>query len=334
MGVTERNAPRCAAWCRKLDNRMDITLHLGAHRTASTCFQYYLRENAAALTAKGIGVWGPWRTREGVLSGVMRVASAGKSRGFQHKRARGRIGLALHRAEAKGLQRIVVSDENMIGALRCNLRDSKLYAAMGERMAWFDLAFDGRVSRVMLAIRAQDAYWGSVFACAVGRGHRVPGMDDLDRLVTARRGWRDVIGDLACAMPGAELLVLPHEQFGGLPEQKLSAITGLDNPPMAAAREWKNRAPSLAQLRQILKDRGDDPRVLPQGEGRWHPFDEAQTMALREAYADDLFWLRTGADGLATLIEETGIPLTGKTPQSAQTTRGQENNGIEHRRLA
>ncbi len=62
------------------------------------------------------------------------------------------------------------------------------------------------------------------------------------------------------------------------------------------------------------------------GEGRWHPFDSAQTAALREAYADDLLWLRAGADGLATLIEENGPGQAGEHPPAGQTTRGHAND--------
>ena len=50
---------------------MDIILHLGAHRTATTSFQHYLRANAAGLGAAGIGVWGPETTRDGLLAGVI-----------------------------------------------------------------------------------------------------------------------------------------------------------------------------------------------------------------------------------------------------------------------
>lgn len=312
---------------------MDITLHLGAHRTASTVFQNYLRENAKDLKQHGIGVWGPLRTRDGLLRGVIPLPGTSETPAEQFKHARGRILMNLMKAEARGLAHLLVSDENMIGAPRRNLRNSQLYGAIGERMARYEQAFDGRITRVVLSIRAQDTYWSSVAAFAVGRGHKVPRAADLDRLVTSNRHWRDAITDLAAAMPEAEILVLPYELYGGLPERKLSLMTGLTNPPMAYAREWMNRAPSLPQLRQILHDRGADPARLPEGEGRWHPFDHAQTMALREAYADDLFWLRAGADGMATLIEETRPEKMGKTPHQAQTTRGQP-DGIEERRLA
>jgi len=44
-----------------------------------------------------------------------------------------------------------------------------------------------------------------------------------------------------------------------------------------------------------------EPAELPSdGLGHWQPFTKDQTAALRETYADDLFWLTAGADGLAT----------------------------------
>lgn len=312
---------------------MKISLHLGAHRTASTVFQLYLRENARALLGHRIGIWGPLRTRDGLLSGVSPVSGSAERPARQLRAARTRILRALDGARARGLTHLVISDENMIGAPRRNLRDCALYSDLAERMALFERAFAGRVSQVVLSIRSQESYWSSVAAFAVGRGHMLPDAAALDRLVATERHWREVITDLARAMPRAVINVLPYETWGGLPERKLLLITGLENPPMDHAREWINRAPSLPQLRQILRDRGADPTRLPEGEGRWHPFDHAQTMALREAYSDDLFWLRAGADGRATLIEETLPDKTGITLHPAQTQRGQL-DGIEERRLA
>ena len=311
---------------------MDVILHIGAHRTATTSFQHYMRENAGLLRHLGIGFWGPRRTRDGLLTGVIPLPGCSTAED-QLSRARGRIAINLRKAEAEELRQMVVSDENMIGAPRHNLRSAKLYPAAGYRMARFDTAFAGRITRVVLSIRSQDSYWGSVLSYAVGRGHQLPCPQTLESLARGARGWRDVITDLACALPGAEILVTPHEVFGAMPEQRLAVMTGCSGLPMRHAREQLNRAPGLNALRRIVASGGGDPDLLPGAEGRWRPFGQDQTAQLREAYADDLFWLRAGADGLARLIEETGPQKTEQKPSAAQMTRGRT-HGIEKRRLA
>ncbi|NIY98686.1 hypothetical protein HC022_21390, partial [Salipiger sp. HF18] len=66
---------------------MDIILHLGAHRAASTSFQTYLRGADAQLAGQGIGVWGLWRTRKGLFHGLMEPGA----RPGDAQRAAGRV---------------------------------------------------------------------------------------------------------------------------------------------------------------------------------------------------------------------------------------------------
>lgn len=316
---------------------MDIILHVGAHRTASTSLQHYLRRNSDTLLKRGIGLWEPRHTRDdGLLTGVIPVPGP-RDPADQLRRARGRIALRLHKTEVAGAAVLLVSDENMLGASRRNLRDRALYAGAGLRMARFADAFDGRVGRVVLSIRGLDSYWSSVLAYSVARGHRVPLGPDTAALAANPRSWRDVITDLACAFSGAEIIVLTHEESAGRPEYRLAVMTGrpMVGMPRAHARDWLNRAPMLGDLRRAVAARGGDPLGLGDGadDARWQPFTPAQSAALREGYADDLFWLRAGADGLATLIEETGPAKAGRHPPAGQTTRGHR-NGTEERRLA
>ena len=49
---------------------MEIVLHIGAHRTATTSFQAYMRGNAPGLVQGGVAFWGPLRTRNGLFSGL------------------------------------------------------------------------------------------------------------------------------------------------------------------------------------------------------------------------------------------------------------------------
>lgn len=316
---------------------MDIILHVGAHRAASTSLQHYLRRNMAALADGGIAVWQPRTTRDGgFLSGVI-PAPGLRDPSDQLRRARGRIALQLHKVEAQGAAVLLVSDEIMLGAPRRNLRDASLYAGAGLRMARFANAFDGRVGRVVLCIRGLESYWSSVLAYSVARGHRVPARQDVAALASGARQWRDVITDLACAVPGAEIIVLTHEQSAGGMSDRVAAMIGRPKAalPRADTDDWLNRAPLLGGLRRAVAERGGDPCGLGDGadDARWMPFTPAQGAALREAYADDLLWLRAGADGLATLIEETGPAKAGTHPPDGQTTRGHR-NGTEERRLA
>lgn len=315
---------------------MEIILHAGAHRTASTTFQAYLAGNAAQLAGHGIGVWGPTRTRRGLLAGVNGGPGAA--------RARGRIALNLEAARRDGVRWLIVSDENMLGAPRANLREATLYRDAGARIARHVAAFGCRPRRIALSIRAQAPYWESCLAFAVMRGHRLPDAALLDRLVTQPRGWRAVITDIAAAAGGAEVLVLPHETYAGLPETRLWHMAGhAVLPPLTHAREWLHRRPDLPALRGALRDRGADPARLPGGQGSWRLFDDSQRAALEAAYRQDLDWLRAGADGLARLVQEdwAGTFLVrqkearqaGTTSAARRETRGQA-HGTDEGRVA
>ena len=305
---------------------MDVIFHIGAHRTASTSFQAYLRANAPELAAQGLGFWGPMRTRGGLFTGIIPSSTSPRPE-RQARMAKGRIALHSERARLNGMRQLIVSDENVMGAPRRNLRDRALYRGAGERMARHAAAFGGRITRVVLSIRCLDSYWASTLAYGVARGHPVPGPMLLAGLSQQRRSWRDVITDLSCALPGVELIVLPHETYAGLPERRLAILTGgAVRGPVKHARIWLNRAPDLGMLRQSLALRGENPAKLGAGEGRYDPFDAAQKARLRELYQDDLFWLAAGADGLAKMMTEKARNETGKTLQGATLTRGQDDD--------
>ncbi len=311
---------------------MKVVLHIGAHRTATTSFQYYLSENHARLRARGICATGPGQTRDGWLTGIVPVPKAGPAQA-QLDHARTRLAMHMSQLKREDLTHLVISDENVAGAARRNLRMGGLYRDLGERMARFHMAFDGALDRVVLSIRSQESLWASAMAYSVARGHSLPEAGFLEALSRAQRSWRDVVLDLACALPGVEIQVMPYEIFGGLPERLLEHMTGLSSLPRLHARAWLSKSPPLERLRRIVADRGGDPRLLPEGEGRWQPFAPDQVAALREVYADDLFWLRAGAEGLARIIEETGPVRTGNHSAPDGTTRGQS-DGTEKRYLA
>lgn len=329
MGVLTMSPVRAAL--HRAARFMDVILHIGAHRTASTTLQHYLRSNAGALRAQGVGFWGPMRTRQaGLLSGVMPVP--GGDPGAQLDRARGRIALQLETAARKGVRHVIISDENILGSVRRNLRQRRFYRDAGARLARFATAFDGRVTRIVLAVRRLDAFWASSLSYGVMRGRAVPGTDDLDRFVTQGRSWRTLVDEIATAFPGVGIQVHVHEELAGRPERRLwhmldGAVTG----PRETRPPWLNRASDLPALREVLALRGEDPALLPSGAGRWSPFDDAQAAALREIHADDLFHLASGAGGAVRLIKESTLQTGGMNPPDGAKTRGQDDDGQDGR---
>jgi hypothetical protein len=292
-----------ALWQRLGRTLMDVILHLGAHRTATTTFQNYMRDQMDDLSAEDVAFWGPRRSRKTVFPGLFRSMVATKGRNFA-RRAEGRVRMMCQQAQARGIRQLLVSDENLLGSCAQNLRLGRLYPAAGDRAARLAPAFGGRVRRIVLSIRSQDIWWASASAMVVARGHAVPSTAQCEAISRNSRSWRDVVTDLACAVPGAEIEVIPFEVHNGRPDQILQLALGADAPADDKLR-WLNRSHDVQGLRRMLNDQGSDPDLLPDATGRWQPFSAEQTARLRENYADDMHWLIAGADGLATLTQDT-----------------------------
>lgn len=294
---------------------MDVILHLGAHRTGTTTLQRYLAQHRGVLAAQGLGYWGPQRTRGGLLSGL--VPAACDPPGLK-RRALGRVRMNVADAQREGLQRLIVSDENILGGMRGALLGRALYPEAERRLSCIAPGFTG-LRRVVINIRALDCWWASVLAHAVARGHPVPGRAALERLVTSPRSWRHVIEDVAGICGDAEICVTTFEDMAGRPDRLAQVLAGTAAlMPPDRAREWHNRGRRLPQLRAALDGRPDAHR-LPGGEGRWMPFSPDMALALQQKYAADLAWLRAGADGLATLTEETPRGQDGPNPPPPPT---------------
>lgn len=308
-----------AAALKKARAVMDVILHVGAHRTGAASFQHYVTGNTEPLRQRGVTFWGPARTRRGLFDGLLPNPGVTQVR---QKRAMGRVRLNCAAQVRKGTQDLIVSDADMLGSVSDNLCHTRLYRGLGERMARVGAAFDGQVGQVFLTIRALDRYWASALAWALPRGGPLPNDAMLDRIVTQPRSWRDVVTDLSCAMPGAQILVMPFEQIAGRPHHQLEYMThGRFKAPEQGAGTWQGRSAWLPKLRNVVRDRGEDDKNLGQGNGHWTPFDTAQEAALKETYADDLFWLRSGADGLALLIEERAPDMAGELPGGTDEKR-------------
>ncbi len=307
---------------------MKVLLHIGAHRCATTSFQEYMRQNIGPIALQGVGYWGPNQTRKGLFQGVLPGPQAlpGKDPGL---RARGRVQLKLAAERATGLSQLVISDENIMGSMRQNLHIGGLYCDVGERMTRFAATFDGALTDVVVNIRSLDHYWASALTYGVARGFPFPNTHTLDRFAQAHRSWRDVITDIATALPDVNIWVQPFDTFGGRPDAQLNSMTGI-KAPRTHARIRLNRSPRVEELRTYLIE--DDAVKLDGMYGRWRPFDAEQIARMREAYADDVMWLVGGADGLAQLAEDNQDQAEETNTFRRTLTRGRPHD--QNRQLA
>ncbi len=247
---------------------MEVVLHLGAHRCATTSFQDYVQRNATEFARQGIAFWGPDWTRKTELNALKSLTPVAKER----------LQRNLQDYHDNGAKQLLVSEENFLGRMAQNLRQSKLYPDAWERAQVLASVFNGWVSKVVLNIRSLDMYWASVAAYMIRRGNSPVAPAHWKRIAGGERSWRHVITDLANGFPGIPVIVLPFEEFAGCPDAQMSAVT-------------QCIAPQLH--RDVWTNRDKNPR--PQG------LSQAQTLQLWSTYADDLTWLASGADGYADL---------------------------------
>lgn len=312
---------------------MDVTLHLGAHRCASTTLQRFLRRNVTALDDAGVATWDPHRTRGGLFNGlVQRPAAVTPKVARLGMRSCGIMAIEIERLRSGGYRDLVISDENMLGTVRANLVARQLYPDAASRLERFVAGVGPDPRRIGLAIRGYDRFWASSLAFCMAKGFPPPQPDQLKALAQQPRRWRDVVEDIAKVFPRSEIVVWPFERFAGQPEVQLAWLTGGLTIPAAAQarRDWLNRSLDCAALRRLLPS--DTP--LP-GEGPYLPFDPNACKALREAYARDLDWLRSGADGLASFhervdaVENTPI-ITSAFSASDRDTKGPSQGGSDN----
>lgn len=279
---------------------MEIFLHVGAHRTATTPLQRLLGRNQPALDRAGLSYWGPERTRGGLFHGLTAPGDAVLP--WQVGRAEKRVRLEVARLVGLGRSGLFISDERMLGSLRGVLDDMRLYRDAGARVSRCAAGLRDHRLTVGLTLRCYDTWWASVLGVRLTRGGPVPHPALCDRLITQPRRWRHVIADLARAVPEARLLVWTHEAMADRPDALIGRLTGLTLDLNGDRRARANPGPGAAALRAYLGDCGARPDAIRTASGRFMPFDPHQRAILRAQYAEDLAWLAAGADGLADYL--------------------------------
>lgn len=199
---------------------MDLTLHLGLHRTGTTALQQMLRRHAGRLAAEGTAVLGPRRLRDEALRAARRAWRSGEGRGASP--LAGVIADA-----AQGCGHVILSEENLLGSMHVNLREAALYPNAPRRLAELAAELPAAPDRIFLTLRDYAAYWRSAQAHVL--------LEGSERAVRAVRlvrasaeGWTPLLRAIRAAFPSARLLVARHRADAGFVPALATALLGTD----------------------------------------------------------------------------------------------------------
>lgn len=274
---------------------MDLTLHLGAHRTGSTAIEKTLLESRKYLRDQGVAIWPNEKVRRIKGFGVVGDGLNGFAAGVNFREIWDEV----------RVPRLVICEENMLGTMQDNIERAAFYPDVAQRMARYRDFLPGPVGRIGIGIRDYAGFWTSCYAYVLAR-KPLPGFSALRGATT--RGWCDLIGELRAVFPAAEIVVWTLEEakadlagvagrlagvpFGGLRPVTRAVNAALDPGYIPAMQALRAREPGMSE---------DMLRAELDGMARPAPFamfSEAERAGLAECYARDVAALVAGFAGV------------------------------------
>lgn len=304
---------------------MDVILHIGAHRTATTALQSHMANHRDELADAGVVYWGPKVARGGLFRGA--IGGIDQIMSWQQRRFNGRCAMRAEAVRLTGASHLIVSDENMLGSLRGTLEDTVLYQGAGRRISAHAGGFSHHRLTVGLCVRSYVEWWTSAIAFRLSRGGPLPRADLRENLVTQPRRWRHIVEEIARVLPDATVTVWTYEALGDKPHRVLEDLCGVATLPSRAKR--KNASPPPAQLRDLMLSCGIDPHQFNWPDGQFMPFTDHEVEALNAQYDEDLAWLANGAGGFADFIDAPATEMAEQTVDGRGMT-----DGGDHRNMA
>lgn len=194
---------------------------------------------------------------------------------------------------------VIVSEENLLGPA-FERSGAGLYMSAYPRLVEFHRFLGRSPQHIHLTFRSYDTFLVSAYAMRKIYGRRVPPFDDIrERLLSFRRGWPDLVADVARAFPGSSLRLTFVEQDSM--EVRVQQLVG----PELFARfrldgeELANRAPTVEAMQAAVGVRGAiarDALVARHADGtRFDPLSQDERARLSQRYDEDIGLLKSSA---------------------------------------
>lgn len=228
-----------------------LSIHLGAHKTASTHLQQALRARRAALDAAGVVYLGPAELRKGPLA--LGAVARGDGAAVE-----GQLRRALHVHLQLG-RRLLLSDENLLGPLlpQGHLPVEQLYPQAEARLSRILRAAGQEAATVFLALRDPAGFLVSSYSQRLMSGRLLPFQDFLAGRDLAQVRWSELVARLAALPKVARMVIWRFEDYPEVAPQVLAEML----PPSLAAQVRV----SMGRVNQGLSQAAHD--ALMRGKG-------------------------------------------------------------------
>ena len=259
-----------------------LTIHLGAHRTASSSTQMRLARMAEAGDLPGWQILPPRRIRSSFTRMIDGLAHApGLARPWFGHLFAGQV----MRQLSRGTDRILLSDENFLGPVDSSvLGGAGLYPRAAAHLTALRRMTAAHQPRVVLAVRSYADWWTSAYAMMSLR-REMPRPDTLVRhWQGAPRRWPEIAADIirlfgTCDVmcfealatdPHAHVRALVGERASRAPDLHLHESFSREALDRIAGAMAANRRPPRGESLQALRreDRGKDKLNLFTAEAR------------------------------------------------------------------
>lgn len=296
---------------------MQIGLHLGAHKTATTYLQRALKRQRGGLLREGVAAFGPDRLRGDLRLPSLAAPDSTPAAGFAALRE------AITAEHAAG-RRVLLSQENLLGTTRPGriARGAQLYPLATARLAAAMSGLGVTGAEVFLAIRSPLPFLASGHGQQAKAGRLMPFARYLDGVDPLALRWSELVARLAALDGVTQVIVWRFEDHEAILPAVLARMLGA----RAAARlrlpaRTSNTGPSARALDAALAAQRDDPARDPQDALRdamtqWPkspdcpgptPFDSATLARGAAAYDADVARLAS-MDGVELLRPAAGRP--------------------------
>lgn len=273
-----------------------ISLHLGAHKTATTWVQTRLAGSAPYLAELGVGYLPLERFRPRVTARLNTALARPAEAGPMLRQARS----ALARCLAGMPARFIASDENLIGYCQEIVQTGQLYPRLPERLELLGRTRLGQADRVVLTIRDYADFLPSAYGEAMRWMDFVPFDVFQQRLELDGGLWLDVIAQLHEVFGPDRLRVMRFEDLSVRLGDFLSCLCKSPVEPgrLVPSRERREgiSARAMALLEEVARSDGPKrPRslvdaaaqIFPRDAKRpaFRPWTEAESTHLQNLYA-------------------------------------------------